>query len=97
MNELIPVHDRDRPLVAELDTEMVDWYVSNMPPNTIRVYKKAVDKIDAWLAGLPSTMPRSLGLSNSRKLSEIIPLNRIKQGISLESTDKKNLISVNDV
>ena len=78
MNELIPVHDRDRPLVAELDTEMVDWYVSNMPPNTIRAYKKAVDKIDAWLARLPSTMPRSLGLSNSRKLSEIIPLNRTR-------------------
>ena len=40
MNELIPVHDRDRPLVAELDTEMVDWYVSNMPPTRSGYIKK---------------------------------------------------------
>ena len=36
MNELIPVEDRDSTVAAvEFDTEMVDWYVSNMPDNTI--------------------------------------------------------------
>ena len=44
MNELILVSDRDSTSTAELDTEMVDWYVSNMPGNTIRAYKNADDK-----------------------------------------------------
>lgn len=53
MNKLIPVKDRDGTLAAKLDVEMVDLYVLTMPPNTIRTYKNAVDKIDAWLGGLP--------------------------------------------
>ena len=45
MNELIPVDDRDSTLAqVELDTEMVDWYVSNIPPNTSRAYKNVDDK-----------------------------------------------------
>ena len=50
MNELIPVKDRDDALaLAELDTEMVDWYVLNMPRNRTRAYKNAVNRIDSWL------------------------------------------------
>ena len=41
MNKLIPVDDKDSTLAqAEPDAEMVNWYVSNMPDNTIRAYKK---------------------------------------------------------
>ena len=54
MNELLPLKDRDNALaVTELDVEMVDWHVANMPPNTVRAYKNAVDKIDMWLGELP--------------------------------------------
>ena len=45
MNELIPVEDRDSAIAnTELDVEMVDWYVSSMPPNTSRAYKNVDDK-----------------------------------------------------
>ena len=44
MNGLIPVFDRDSTPTTELDTEMSDWYMANMPPNTSRAYKNADDK-----------------------------------------------------
>ncbi len=45
MNELIPIKDRDNALVqADLDAEMSDWYMANMPPNTSRTYKNVDDK-----------------------------------------------------
>jgi hypothetical protein len=43
MNELILVSNDSTP-TADLDMKMVDWYVSNMPPNTSRAYKNVDDK-----------------------------------------------------
>ena len=45
MNELIPINETDQSLTtADIDEDMVDWHVANMPPNTIRAYKNVDDK-----------------------------------------------------
>ena len=53
MNNLRPINDTDGALTTTtIDEEMLDWHIANMPPNTVRAYKNAVAKIDAWLNGI---------------------------------------------
>ena len=44
MTKLIFARNGDSTPTTQLDTEMVDWYVSNMPSNASRAYKNVDNK-----------------------------------------------------